>query len=576
MPKSVFKSLKMAWSLSRHGWYLTLSFAAPLYYGVVTLIYVFSHDYIVQDDMRQHVVWFQQFIDPTAFQGDAIAQYFRSVAPLGFTTVYKLGALAGIKPLLLAKLLPLPLALITTVFIFYTTLAIAPVPLAAWIATLILNQHLWLNDDLVSATPRAFVYPLFSAFLYFCVRRSLIPMLVAIALLGLFFPQMMLVAIAVVMVQLVQVNWRSIRFSGRQRWVFAVLSLVVAAVIIIPFVMNVSDYGPAVTAEQMQVQPEYGLGGRNEYFGVSPLSFALHGASGLRIPVFPSIIWVGLALPFLMRWKSSTIEAIKPSARILIDLTVASLCLFTLAHILLLRLHFPSRYMYHSWRFILSISAGIVIAAILERARIYWLPKTRDRTISIISGLILLVLIGVPMIPPLIITFQGWVIGGTPDIYAYLSDAPSHTLVASLAPEGNNIPAFTGQSAWTGREFSLPHHPNYYAIVHNRTARLLDAHYSPQLFDSVELAQVEGIDFFLIERSAFEPMYLYQDWLLYSQLQPRVREIMANMENGQQPAIANYLSTCGVASSDNAVLVSAACLSSVSQAHHQSNITEGN
>ena len=131
-----------AWSLPRYSWYLALSLAAPLYYGVMTLHYVFSHDFIVKDDMRQHVVWFQQFIDPAVFQDDAIAHYFRSVAPLGFTTVYKLGALAGIEPLLLAKMLPLPLALMTTIFIFYTTLAIAPVPLAAWLSTLILNQHL--------------------------------------------------------------------------------------------------------------------------------------------------------------------------------------------------------------------------------------------------------------------------------------------------------------------------------------------------------------------------------------------------------------------------------------------------
>jgi len=62
-----------------------------------------------------------------------------------------------------------------------------PVPTAGFIATLLLNQSLWMKDDLVSATPRAFVYPLFLAFLYY-LRRSLLPVCVAIALLGLFYP----------------------------------------------------------------------------------------------------------------------------------------------------------------------------------------------------------------------------------------------------------------------------------------------------------------------------------------------------------------------------------------------------
>ncbi|MEB3213593.1 MAG: hypothetical protein VKL39_19745, partial [Leptolyngbyaceae bacterium] len=503
---------------------------------------------------------------PTAFQEDAIAHYFRSVAPLGVTAIYKLGALAGIEPLLLAKLLPLPLALITTIFIFYTTRAIAPVPLAAWISTLILNQHLWLNDDLVSATPRAFVYPLFSAFLYFCVRRSLIPMLLAIALLGFFFPQMMLVAVAVLGVQLVQVKQHSIHLTReRRRWVFALSGCVVAAVVVIPFVLNVSDYGAAVTAEQMRMQPEYGPGGRNAYFEVSPLSFMLHGSSGLRIPVFPSIIWAGFALPFLKRGRSPILKAMTPNVRILADLTLASLSLFLLAHLLLLRLHFPSRYMYHSWRFILSIAAGIVLAALIERVRMRWTRQKGTLLRTGLSGLAAFIFIGVPLIPALMIAFQGWVVGDIPEVYTYLAQTPADTVVASLAPEANNVPAFTSRSTWTGREFSLPHHPQYYAMIRDRTARLLHAQYSPRLSESVSLANDEGIDFFLIERTAFDSTYLDHDWLFYSGLQAQVKEIIAEMQRGTVPAIARHLSTCGVVSTESYVLVSASCLEDLYQ-----------
>ena len=357
--------------------YLVLSLVAPLYYGGITLGYVFSHDFIVQDDMRQHVVWLQQFIDPTIFQQDEIDHYFHSLAPIGFKTVYWLGAQAGISPLLLAKLLPLPLALAATVFLFYKTLAIAPPPLAAWVAALIFNQHLWLNADLVSATPRAFVYPIFVTFLYYVVQRSHLPMLLTLALLGLFFPKMMLVGATLLLAQLVDWSPKGVRLTrDRQRWVFAISGMIVTAVVAMPFALNLSDAGPAITAAQMRTQLEYGLGGRNEYFGVNPVDFVLHGPSGLRIPVFPSIIWAGFALPFLMKWRSPVIRSITPRIRVLGDLLAASLGLFCLAHLLLLRLHFPSRYTYHSWRFVLSIAVDIVAAAVVEAE----LSRLRRRT----------------------------------------------------------------------------------------------------------------------------------------------------------------------------------------------------
>ena len=552
--------------LRPHGAYLILSLAAPLYYGGVTLAHVFSRDFIVQDDMRQHVAWFQQFIDPTVFQQDAIADYFRSVAPVGFKTVYWLGAQAGIPPLLLAKLLPLPLALAATVFLFYTTLTIAPSPLAAWLATLIFNQHLWLNADLVSATPRAFVYPLFAAFLYFVVQRSCLPMLLTLAVLGLFFPQMMLVGAALLLAQVVDWSPKGMRLMrDRQRWVFALSGLIVTAMIALPFSLSLSAAGPAITTDQMRTQLEYGLGGRNEYFGVSPVDFALHGSSGLRIPVFPSIIWAGFALPFLIKRRLPVIRSITPRIRILRDLLAASLGLFCLAHLLLLKLHFPSRYTYHSWRFVLSIAAGIVLAALvkagLSRLRRRQSGQTQLRALAVgLSGLVAAVVIGVPLVPSLIVAFQEWEVGDIPAIYTYLAAQPADTLVASLSPAANNIPAFSQRSTWVGREFALPHHPQYYAVMRDRAAQLLQAQYSPHLSDLQKLVDRTGIDFFLIERSAFDPDYLRQDWLLHSALRSQVEAAIAELERGRKPAIATKLSTCGVLSTERFVLVEAECL----------------
>lgn len=550
-----------------------LSLLTPLCYGLMVLSHAYSQEFVVQDDMRHHVVWLQQFVDPTLFQNDAIAQYFRSVAPIGFSAFYWLGARVGIEPLLLAKLLPLPLALIATGFVFRIVLAIAPVPLAAWLATLIFNQHLWLDDDLVSATPRAFLYPLFAAFLYFYIERALLPTIATIALLGAFYPPMLLLAAAFLIVQLVRLQ-APLPYMTRDRreWRFAIPSLLVAAAAVALLALDFSDYGAVVTVEQMRSQPEYGLGGRVQYFGVSPLAFVFQGESGLRVPIFPSIIWVGFALPFLGRWRSPTMGAVSCRVRVLIDLLVASLGLYLLAHLLLPRIHFPNRYTSYSWRFGLSIAAGIVLAALIEKGVAWWQARQqqlaqqsdrrsgRERLAIGLSGLAAAVVIGVPLIPPLALSFQGWIVGDMPAIYAYLRKQPSHTVVASLALEADNIPAFTYRSTWVGREFALPHHPQYYDIIRTRTAALLQAQYSADLSDLTGLAATAGIDFFLVERSAFEPEYLQKDWLLQSLVRDRVAAIVARLARGQQPALATALPSCGVVATQRYVLVDPACL----------------
>ena len=75
--------------------------------------------------------------------------------------------------------------------------------------------------------------------------------------------------------------------------------------------------------------------------------------------------------------------------------------------------------------------------------------------------------------------FQEWEVGDIPAIYTYLAAQPADTLVASLSPAANNIPAFSQRSTWVGREFALPHHPQYYSVMRDRAAELLQAQYSP-------------------------------------------------------------------------------------------------
>ncbi len=559
---SPYKSRILIW--------LAVSLAVACYFGSVTFLYVSSHEYIVQDDMRQHVVWLQQWIDPQLFPNDQIANYFKSVAPLGFKWFYGMAAQLGIEPLVLAKILPLILSCITTIYLFFVSLHVFPVPLSAFLGTLILNQHLWLNDDLTSATPRAFVYPIFTAFLYYLINRKLVLCLITIAVQGLFFPQLVFVQVLILSFQILRYQQNSWRLSKqRQDYIFWLGGTCVAGLVLLLFALKLSEFGSVITAAQMRTMPEYGLAGRNEYFGVNPLRFIFMGDSGLRIPLFPSIILAGFGLPFLKR-RFPFAGTITIHAKILIQITLASLLMYGAAHLLLMKLHFPNRYTYHTFRIVLAIAAGIVLTVLLEagwrrwqESRLHGLSFRARALLGLTIACLLMVLI-IPAVPQLFLRFQGWVTGDAAVIYEYLANQPKDILVASLASDANNLPAFSQRSILVGREFSLPHHPQYYAQFRQRVADSLLAQYSEDPAIVMQMIVRYGIDFFLVERSAFQPDYLQQDWLIRSSFQEDVLQIIQRLE--QKPpekhhpfVMQQWMQQCEVVSTKTLILVKTPC-----------------
>jgi hypothetical protein len=550
--------------------WLSISLLVALYYGLVTIAHAFSYPLIVQDDVRQHVVWMQRFTDPALFPNDWIADYFQSVAPLGFKAVFAGAAKLGLPALTFVKILPLLLSLGTTVYLFFIFLELFPSPFGAFLSTLITNQLLWLNDDLISGTPRAFVYPIFAAFLYYLLRRSLLPCVLALGLQGLFFPHLMLVGTGVLTVALVK--WRGNRLQlsrDRQDYVFWAAGLGVALLVILPFSRAMDSLGNPLTYDLMRSMPEHGLMGRNEYFGVPPLNFWFNGRSGIRLQLFPSLSLVGLALPLLGRSRFAAMQHLTPKVRVLVDVLLASMGWFVLAHLFLPRLYLPSRYNYHSFRIVLPLSAAIVFTVLISQFWQKFGPKLRgkvplvkgDRTTLSILGCLAAVVTLVPLVPPLIYMLQNWQIAQTPAVYQFLANQPKSALVASLADEADNVPAFALRSTLVGREFALAYHPDYYQELQQRAIALLQLQYSPDPQAVQHVIENYGIDWIWIEDAAFQPDYLrMKDWLVNSSFKPAVDEAIATLERGDTPAIVPLLNPCTVVRAERSRLLDATCV----------------
>jgi len=149
-----------------------LSLLFSIFFASLALQQAFSRQYVLQDDARHHVFWMARFVDPELFPRDLIADYFQSIAPAGYAMLYRAMAAVGVNPYLFAKLLPMCLGLITTAFCFAVCMQLLRAPAAGFMASLLLNQSLWMRNGLVSGTPRSFISPLFLAFMFFLLRRS--------------------------------------------------------------------------------------------------------------------------------------------------------------------------------------------------------------------------------------------------------------------------------------------------------------------------------------------------------------------------------------------------------------------
>jgi hypothetical protein len=547
------------------------SLVIPLYFGIISIYYAFSQDYIVQDDVRQHVVWLQRFVDPQLFPNDRIADYFTSLAPVGYKFFYWMIAKLGIEPIILAKILPLFLAVIATIYIYKLSLIIFSFSASAFLTCWLFNQLIWLNDDLISATPRAFVYPLFAAFLYYLVVRSLIPLLIAIALQGLFYPQLLLVELAILTLRLF--NWRGIipkLSQEKNNYFFWLAGLGIAFLVLFPVAINKNEFSTLVTTSQMRVMPEFNWRGRNQFFGVNPLQFIFLGNSGIQIPLFPSIVWVGFALPFLSKSRFPKLELITAEVKILWQVILASLGMFFLAHLLLPKLHLPSRYTLHSFRFVIAIAAGIVLFILLESGWHWWQHKreikskfTRQESLGLgLIGIGATIVVIFPIVPPVFLgIFQTWIVGSVPTIYQFLAEQPKDILIASLASESDNLPAFAMRSTFVGREYALAYHPAYYKQMEERAIATIDAQYSFSLSVTKSIIEKYGIDFFLIERDAFETNYLLQqEWLIRSSFKDKVIEANEKLKQGEIPALKKIGDRCSVLSTKKLILIDANCL----------------
>lgn len=547
------------------GFWLGLSLAFALVYGLMVWQQAFSAEFVVQDDARQHVFWMQRFVDPALFPQDLIADYFQSVAPIGYTWLYRAAAWVGISPLLLSKLLPMGLGLLTTIACFGVVLMFFPVPAAAFVSSLLLNQVLWMQDDLVSATPRAFVYPLLVGFCYFLLRRSLWPCVILILLQGWFYPQSVFLSAGLLLLQLIRwQGWRPRLSRSSDDYWFCGIGLAAAVAVMLPYALEISKFGPVITVSEAQQMPEFQRGGRSDFFTHKVLKFWIEGLRSGLLPYIsrlPELLFAAFLLPVMLRFRRvfPLTERLQPAIILIPQLLAVSLFWFLAAHALLFRLHLPSRYTQHSLRLILCWMTGMAIVIGLDGLR-RWAIRTGQwaKGVAILGfGLVAAALLFYPSYTPEF-PRNSYFVGTQPDLYAFLARQPPDTLVVSLSEEANNLPSFTQRSVFVAQEYAIPYHMGYYRPFQQRAIDLIEAQYSPGLPKLKRFIRATGSDFWLLDRNAFTPEYLEDSW--FRQYTQPTQAAARSLKAGRRPALSQMIRPCAVAQNSEFILLDAACI----------------
>jgi hypothetical protein len=552
---------------------LSLTFAAV--YGYLGLRIALSGDYVIQGDARQHVFWMQRFIDKSLFPNDLIADYYQSLAPAGYAAFYQFFATIGINPILFSKLLPPVLGLITTAYCFGVTLELLPVPLAGFISSLLMNQTLWMVDDLASATPRAFTYPLFFAFLYYLLRRdvrrslpwALLPFLISLVLLVLFFPIYALVAAMMLMV--LPLQWQAGRlgfYRDRRLYWFCLGGLGICGIGVLWYALSSSQFGPTMSVAEAKTLAEFQPEGQYAFFFKNPIEFWLFGRKGSgyfsRSLFTPVTLLVGLFLPVILRFPVPfhLVRLVKPQIDVLLRLVIAATAMFLLAHLFLFRLYLPNRYTNHSLKIVLWLAAGITFTLILDALLRWFRTQHGWRSLGAMAAVGAIV-IALVCYPSFVRRFPNaaYVPGLQPSLYQFLAQQPKDSLVVSLSEESSNVPTFAQRPILVARIYATTFHVGYYHPIRQRIRDLILTQYSPNQEALRTFNQKYGVRFWLVDKDAFSPNYLTQNgWR--RQYQPEVAEAISNLQRGDIPALQKATPRCTVFETAAVSLLEVECL----------------
>jgi hypothetical protein len=522
----------------------------------------------VQDDARHYVFWMERFHDPELFPNDLIADYLQWVAPPGYTAFYWVLSWVA-EPMIIAKVLPIVLGLTAALFTFLVVRRLHPEPVCAFLAAVLLSWYVWQVDDVASASPRSFL-PILVAQVWSLVTGRARLAVAFVALGAAFHPVAGALGVALLGTRLIKIQgWRPGVSRDWSAWGSFLVGAALVVVLLLPGQLQKSPFGPVVSVDQARAMPDFGMAGREFFFVDDAYAYWVAGGhSGFDLrardrvfsqPILFLYLQLALLLPLLLvfRPRIASVRQLSGQSRILLDLTLASMALFFLAHLLLFHLYHPSRYVKQSLPLVLAISAGLGLGILFVTvSRRFRSPANR----LVLSGFALASALYVVRYPA---NYEVVIIKDEhPAISSYLRTQPKDTLVAGVPTETDFVPTFANRSVLVNKEYFVPFHLGFHGELRQRMMDLIDAYYAESSDEIVRFALHYGVDVMLVNRLAFQETTYSGAWTgpWQSRWEPFSSAVDLKFRGSRQFVLPELALRCGELDDGVVTVVSTACV----------------
>ena len=275
----------------------------------------------------------------------------------------------------------------------------------------------------------------------------------------------------------------------------------------------------------------------------------LQQAPAMAAPYFVALAVAVWALPIWL-WRRG-----RQGAELFVCALVSSTVLFFAAHALLFELYLPSRYAPQPMRTITAVALGAALASVLTGV----VKRTRWRGAAVrCAALLVIGLLIFPMVYARIPKAH-YVESQHAAVHVFLEGQPKDSLVASLMPESDSLPAFSRKRVLVANEFMIPYSRGYARLFDQRARALIRAHYSPDPAPLGDLIAGYGVDLLLIDEKSFRVPDMKRSW--WARHYPATaKAALAVIARGDKPALIGFIESCSIFEDGSAAVLSAACI----------------
>ena len=468
---------------------VAFTFLAAVLFIVVFRAPVLLHeDVLGGGDVNRGIYWMQKWNDPALFQNDPISDYLASTQPPGMVAVYRVLSFA-IDPVTASGLLAIPLFLITAVFLYLLVLRLSN-PAGASFALFLFMGYEGAAHIFSSSTGSDFMPPLFCAMLFFLVANRWIAFAVTLTLSSFFYPAITLVCATVAGV------WRLREQPNRTLLEFAKTAAILIPAGVTLVLMGLlfdNDWGAILSRAEMTALPAFGPGGDTPFVNLTIWEWLSGFRSGFAFePVLMPLFALSLAVILIGDRKSGK------SRNFFGLVLLVCLAWFALAHLLAIRIGFPTNYVRFSLPILLCAWCGAALGKMLV------LRKANQRQIVFRYALIVAVI--------LFLFAPHWTRGYDDfrplhKLHRFLRTLPKDDLIMGSPNLLEGAPALTARKLLVSRQAQDGLHRKYLTLYQQRMEDFLAGYYATSRDTFCDVVNKYGVAVVVVDRRDFDPTY---------------------------------------------------------------------